>query len=186
LKKEFEATNAMYPLPVVLVTTHDGKGNDNIITIAWTSNVSRKEPCVCISIGGEKLSFKNIKNTGDFVVNIPDQDILKEVDFCGENHGDEVNKFKETGLTPQEASMVGAKLIRQCPINIECKLRKIYQIEGANLVIGQVLKVHMDEKILKQNQSVDYVKLNPVVYAQKTYFTLGKAKQKRGFSKDNE
>ena len=184
MKKEFEAANAMYPVPVVLVTTHDVKGNDNIITIAWTSNVSRKEPCINICVGGSSLSFRNIKDTGEFVVNIPGHDILEKVDFCGENHGYDVDKFESTGLVTQESSIVRAKLLKQCPINFECRVKGIYPIEDANMVIGKILKVHIDENIL-DNDKVDYQKLNPIVYAQKTYFKLGKETAKRGFSKNN-
>ncbi len=186
MKKEFDAANAMYPFPVVLVTTHDGKGKHNIITVAWTTNVSRNAPCIGLSMGSGKLSFQNIQNSREFVVNIPGHNLLEQVDFCGESHGEEVDKFAATGLTAQKASTVGAKLIKQCPINLECMLKEIYRIEGANLIIGQIRKVHMDPTILDEQQKIDYHKLDPIVYAQKTYYRVGKAQQKRGFSKHDQ
>ncbi|MGM0365332.1 MAG: flavin reductase family protein, partial [Actinomycetota bacterium] len=135
-------------------------------------------------VGGEKLSFRNIKSNGEFVINIAGHDILKEVDFCGEHHGDEIDKFDAAGLTPEKAAAVGAKLIEQCPINLECRLKEIHNIEGANLVIGQIVKVHISQAIL-DGDKIDYGKLDPIVYAQKTYYKLGKAEAKRGFSKND-
>ncbi len=183
MKKEIGTMNLFYPLPVVLVTTHDSKGNDNIITVAWTTNVSSEKPYACISIGGNKLSLRNIKETKDFVINIPGQELLKKVDFCGENHGDEIDKFKECNLTGLKANITGSKLIAQCPVNIECVLKDIYIIESGNLIIGEIVKTHADEEIITDDGSIDLLKLNPVVYSQKTYYSIKEAVAKRGFSK---
>jgi len=184
LKKEFKPTNAMYPLPAVLVTTCDANGRDNIITIAWTTNISRENSCVAVSIGGNKLSLRNIRETKDFVINIPGTELLEKVDFCGENHGDDIDKFDKAKLTRQDASMVKSKLIDECPINLECKLVDIYEINSAYLVVGKIVKVHIDDSILDENEKIDYIKLNPIVYANKTYFGIREELAKRGFSKN--
>ena len=183
MKKEMGPMNLFYPLPVVLVTTHNSKGNDNIITIGWTTNLSSEKPYACISIGGNKLSLRNIKETKNFVINIPGQELLKKVDFCGENHGDEIDKFKECNLTRLKASITGSKLIAECPVNIECIVKEIYIIESGNLIIGEIVKTHADEEILADNGSIDLLKLNPIVYSQKTYYSIKEAVAKRGFSK---
>jgi len=182
LKKEIEPTTSIYPLPVIMVTTHDEKGNDNIMTAAWTTNISSERPSIGIIMGGNSLSFKNIKQTRDFIINIPGQGLLKEIDFCGENHGNKIDKFKETGLTKIEASIIGSKLIAECPINFECRLRDIYPMDSANLIVGEVVKVHMDENILTDEGKVDFFKLNPVVYSQKTYYSIKEGVAIRGFS----
>ena len=183
MKKEFDATTAAYPLPVVLVSTHDGQGNNNIMTAAWTTNVSRKNPCIAVSMGKDKLSFKNVEKTGDFVVNICGHKLLKQVDFCGETHGQDVDKFTKAGFTAVHGSMVGAKLISECPINMECRLKQAYAIDTGNMVVGEIVKVHIDDEILDAEGDIDYGKLDPIVYAQKTYYKLGKAVARRGFSK---
>ncbi len=180
MKKVMEATNAMFPLPVVLVTSGDGK-KDNIITIAWTTNICRKTPCIGIIINGKKYSLDLIKEHKEFIVNIPGQKNLKEVDICGGKHGDKVDKYKLTGFTKEKAKEVKASMIKECPINIECKLEDIYVKETSNLLIGKVLKLHIDEKILDNNGKIDYKKLDPIVYAQKTYFPLKEGIAKRGF-----
>ena len=182
MKKEVKPTTSIYPLPVIMVTTHDGKGNDNIMTAAWTTNMSSEKPSIGVIIGANSLSSRNIEKTRDFVINIPGQDLLKDIDFCGENHGDHIDKFKETGLTKIKASNVGSRLIAECLINFECRVRDIYPIDSANLIIGEVLKVQMDENIFTDDGKVDFSKLNPVVYSQKTYYTLKEGVATRGFS----
>jgi flavin reductase (DIM6/NTAB) family NADH-FMN oxidoreductase RutF len=109
LKKEWKASNAMYPLPIILISTMDRTGRDNIMTAAWTTNVSKNNNCVAVSIGGDKRSLRNIKETEDFVINIPSVKLLKEVDFCGESTGDKIDKFSFLALSRADASMVNQK-----------------------------------------------------------------------------
>ncbi|MGM0367348.1 MAG: flavin reductase family protein [Actinomycetota bacterium] len=180
MKKEIEPTNAMYPLPVVLVTSGDGT-NDNIITIAWTTNICRQIPCVGIVINGQKYSLDLINKHEEFAVNIPGRDKLREVDICGGKHGDKVDKFKLAGFTKEKAKVIKAALIKECPINIECRLEDTYSMETSHLLIGKVVNIHVDEKVLDGEGKIDFGKLNPVVYAQKTYFSLGESIAKRGF-----
>jgi flavin reductase (DIM6/NTAB) family NADH-FMN oxidoreductase RutF len=182
LKKEWKASNAMYPLPIILISTTDRTGRDNIMTAAWTTNVSKNNNCVAVSIGGDKRSLRNIKETEDFVINIPSGKLLKEVDFCGESTGDKIDKFSFLALNRADARMVRSKIITECPINLECRLKEIIMIDSASLVIGQIVNIHMDEEIMEKDQ-IDYKKLDPVLYAQKTYFSLGHKLDKRGFSK---
>lgn len=183
MKKVLEPKNAMYLLPVVLVTCCDSKGNDNIITIAWTTNICRKIPCVGIVIGGEKYSSKMIKETREFVINIPRSENLKGVDICGETHGDKVDKFDLAKFTKKDAKIVKPKLIEECPINIECLLKDTYTIETSNLFIGEILKIHLEEKLIDSDGKINYLKLNPILYGEKSYWSIGEKIGFRGFSK---
>lgn len=183
MKKVIEPKNAAFPLPVVLVTCCDNKGNDNIITIAWTTNVCRKIPHLGIVINGEKYSSKLIKETREFVVNIPNAEILKEVDFCGENKGDQIDKFDQTKLTKTDSLIIKPKIIKECPINIECKLKDIYTIESSNLFIGEIVKTHIEEDIIDGEGKINYQKLNPIIYAEKKYYSIRESIGYRGFSK---
>ena len=183
MKKIFDPKNAAFPLPVVLVTCCDNKGNDNIITIAWTTNVCSKIPHLGIVINGEKYSSKLIKETREFVVNIPNAEILKEVDFCGENKGDQINKFDQTKLTKTDSLIIKPKIIKECPINIECKLKDIYSIESSDLFIGEIVKTHIDEDIIDDEGKLIYLKLNPIIYAEKKYYNIRESIGYRGFSK---
>lgn len=174
--------SAFYPAPIILVTCVSSQGRNNIITIALTSNIGIDVPSIGIVINGEKYSSRLIRETKDFVVNIPKADNLKEVDICGETHGDVEDKFELTKFTPEDAVIVKSKLIKECPVNFECKLKEVMSYESSNFFIGEVVKVHIDDSILDENGKINYLKLNPILYAQKTYWSLKEKIGSRGFS----
>ena len=182
MKKVLEPNNAVYLLPAVLVTCCNSSGKDNIITIAWTTNMCRKPPCLGIVINGEKYSATMIKETKEFVLNIPSAENLKGIDICGETHGDMVNKFELANFTREDALVVKPKLIRECPVNIECKVKELFMFEDSHLFIGEILKVHMDENLLESGGKINYLKLNPVLYGDKSYWSIGDRIEYRGFS----
>lgn len=184
MKKVFEPSNALYLLPAVLVTCCDNRTNDNIITIAWTTNICRKPPCLGIVVSGEKYSAALIKETKEFVLNIPGAENIKEVDICGETHGDKVNKFKLTNFTKEDALVVRPKLIKECPINMECKVKDLIMVEDSHLFIGEVLKVHMDENLYDSSGRINYLKLNPILYGDKSYWSIRDKIGYRGFSQN--
>ena len=182
MKKTLEPNNAIYLLPAVLITCCDGSGNDNIITVACTTNICRKPPCLGIVIIGEKYSTKLIKDTKEFVLNIPGAEYLREVDTCGETHGDKVDKFELANFTKEDAVLVKPKLIKECPINMECRVKDVIIIEDSHLFRGEVLKVHLDENLLDSSGKINYLKLNPILYGDKSYWSIRDKIGYRGFS----
>jgi flavin reductase (DIM6/NTAB) family NADH-FMN oxidoreductase RutF len=182
MKKTLEPNNAMYLLPAVLVTCCDSSGKDNIITIAWTTNICRKPPCLGIVISGEKYSATIIKDTKEFVLNVPGAEHLKEVDICGETHGDKVDKFELANFTKEDALFVKPKLIKECPINMECRVKDVIIIEDSHFFVGEVLKVHMDENLLDSGGKINYLKSNPILYGDKAYWSIREKIGYRGFS----
>lgn len=182
MKKNIALSNVLYPQPIALVTCCDEEGNDNIITVAWTSNVSRTPPVVMISIGGEKYSYRLISRTKEFGLNLPGTGTLKEADFCGENSGEEINKFETTKFTKMDSVLIKPKLIKECPLNYECKVIEIQKIGGANLVFGEVVNSFADENIFTATQEISVEKLDIFTYINKGYYSLGRLLGKRGFS----
>ncbi len=135
-----------------------------------------------IVISGEKYSAIKIKDTKEFVLNIPGAENLKEVDICGETHGDKVDKFELTNFTKEDAVLVKPKLIKECPINMECQVKDLFIIEDSHLFIGEVLKVHMDENLFDVSGKINYLKLNPILYGDKSYWVIKNMIGHRGFS----
>ena len=183
MKKILEPLSIIYPLLVVLVTSSDKQGSNNIITIAWTTNLCRKPVCLGIAIGKGKYSENLIRDTMEFVVNIPGKKFLREIDICGSSHGDIINKFAVTKFTAVDSSIVKPKMLKECPINIECKVVGISRLDSSNFFIWEVLKVHIEEDILKDEREIDFIKLDPVLYAQEKYYSFGSFLEVRGFSK---
>lgn len=174
----------MFPCPVVLVTCVDSKGKPNIITLAWAGTVCSDPPTLGLGIRPHRYSYGLIEASGEFVVNIPTKEILREADFCGTVSGRDVDKFSATGLTPEPAEKVKPPLIRECPVNIECVVREKIPLGSHHLFLGEVVSVHVDQDILNDEGGVDFTKVAPFVYNQREYWSLHQKIGVHGFSKN--
>ena len=165
----------IYPTPVGLITCVDRNGKPNIITLGEVAMVSLKPTRV--SVGARPVTYSNglIKATGEFVVNFPTVDIIDAVDFCGTRSGRNVDKFAETGLTPEPAIHVKPPLIKECPVNLECKVIGVLSLGSHDLFIGDVLVMHAEEEIvLDSNRGlIDLAKARGVIFAMEEYWSFG-------------
>ena len=182
-KLEIPASEALYPVPVVLVSARDREAlRANIITIAWCGVVASKPPLISISIRPSRYSHKLIITEREFVINIPAKESVREADICGTLSGRDVDKFKQCGFTPIKSSKISAPLIKECPVNIECKLKDVVKLGSHDMFIGEVLVVHVDDSILGDDGKIDYAKAKPFVYNQGEYRECGSRIGHYGFS----
>lgn len=173
-KLELPPSEALYPVPVVLVSCGDkAREHPNIITIAWCGVVCSSPPLLSISIRPSRYSHKIIKDTGDFVINIPSKDLLDKVDLCGTVSGKDIDKFKACSFKEIPAKIVSGPMIRECRVNIECKLKTILHLGAHDMFIGEVVALHADEEVINSSGSIDYKKAAPIVYNQGEYWDLG-------------
>lgn len=165
----------IYPTPAALITCVDKEGKPNIITLGEVAMVSLNP--TRISIGARPATYSNglIKSTGEFVVNFPTVDIIDKVDFCGTVSGRNVDKFAETGLTPEPAVHVKPPLIKECPVNLECKVLGILSLGSHDLFIGDVLLMHAEEDIIIDLEKgiIDPAKAKGVIFAMNKYWGFG-------------
>ena len=98
-KQIWKPGNMVYPLPAVMVSVGTESGETNIITIAWTGTICTNPAMLYISVRPERHSYQMIKESGEFVVNLTTEALVKATDFCGVRSGKDVDKWKETGLT---------------------------------------------------------------------------------------
>lgn len=177
---------ALFPCPVVLVTCIDSNGKPNIITLAWVGTVCSDPPTLGLGIRPHRHSYGLIEASGEFVVNIPTSDILEKTDFCGMVSGRDIDKFSETGLTPEPAERVKPPLIRECPVNIECVVKKKIPVGAHHLFLGEIVSVHVDKEILNEKGRINFDKISPFVYNQGEYWSLHRRIGIYGFSKNDE
>jgi len=150
-KTEFaKPGNFLYPLPAVIVTCHDGKGHNNMITIAWTGTVCSDPPMVYISVRKERYSYPMLKETGEFVINLPSEDMVYALDKAGCTTGKKIDKFKELGLTPAKSFKVDAPSISEAPVCIECKATRVLELGTHDMFLAEVVSVSVDEKYLDE------------------------------------
>ena len=182
-KLEMPPCEALYPVPVALVSSVDKAANKaNIITIAWCGIICSNPPLISISIRPSRHSHKLIKDAGDFIVNIPTSDMVKKVDLCGIRSGRDIDKFRACSFSARPSSKISSPMITECPVSIECKLKNIIPLGVHDMFIGEVVAVHADEAVIGENGDIDYAKAKPFVFNQGEYWDLGKKIGYYGFS----
>jgi len=175
--------NYLYPAPVVVVSCGAGE-RANLITLAWAANVCAEPPQLAIAVRPTRHSHGLIAEAGGFVVNLPAARHVGAVDFCGTFSGRDVDKWKETGLTPVASERVKPPRIGEFPVNLECVLRHTLPLGSHDLFVGEVLAVYVDRSVTGEDGRVDPDRLASVVYGHgRSYYglggTLGKAYQAR-------
>lgn len=181
-KQTWKPGNMLYPLPAVMVSVADKEGKSNIITVAWTGTVCTNPPMVYISVRPERHSYHMIEETGEFVINLTTEDLAYATDYCGVKSGREVNKFKEMHLTPETAEMVEAPMIKESPVNIECKVVKKEELGSHHMFLAEVVSVHVDEKYLDEKNRFALEKTKLISYVHGEYYSLGKLLGNFGYS----
>lgn len=131
-----------YPEQVVLVTTRSTRGNANVMAVGWVAIASGDPLMFVLGIDDGAYTYQLIKETRQFVVAFPSEDMGKEVRFVGSCHGQDRDKLAEAGLKTQAALKVKAPLLADAVANFECELADTYTPGDCVLVIGKVLAAH--------------------------------------------
>jgi len=173
-KVEFKGSVVLNPVPVVLITSKNKEGLENVFTVAWTGTISTKPPMLSISVRPERLSYEYIKETGVFVVNLPDISMVKSVDYCGVTSGRKNNKIKEMNFTMNKCSNVDASYINECPVAIECKVRQIIPLGSHDLIIADVLSSHINEKLMDDKGKIHFENGDLISYCHGEYYPMAK------------
>ena len=181
-KQVWRPGNMVYPLPAVLVTVADSKGNENVFTVAWTGTVNSDPAMAFISVRESRYSYKMIQDTGEFVINLTTKELARATDYCGVRSGRDENKFETMELTRIPATHVCAPLIEESPINIECRVTKAEKLGSHTMFIAEVLAVQAEEKYMNEQGTFSLERANPIVYSHGQYYTLGERLGKFGHS----
>jgi len=173
-RRPYPLSRPVFPSPAGLVTSVDGAGRANIITLGEIFNLSIREPVIVgIAIAPERYSHQLISEQGEYVVNLPPGELLPQVLACGSMSGRDGDKFAEVGLTPLPATHVKPPLIAECPINIECRVIGVETIGDHDLFKGEVLAHHVSPEVLDAEGRLDPARLSTVVLAGGHFFDLG-------------
>lgn len=130
------------PGPVVLVSSYWNE-KSNIMTMGWHAVMEFSPSLVGCVIAENNKSFEMIRKSRECVINVPTADMIDEVVGIGNCDGDEVDKFKNFHLTPDDAAKVGAPLIRECFANLECRLFDTSLVKKYNFFILEIVKAHV-------------------------------------------
>ncbi len=181
-KRQFKPGNMLYPVPAVMVSVSDKEGNSNIITVAWTGTVCTNPPMLSISVRPERYSYHMIRETGEFVVNLTTEKLAYATDYCGVKSGRDTDKWKAVGLTRETASQVLAPLIKECPVNLECRVKRVDELGSHHMFLAEVVAVHVDEAYMDEKDTFHLSDAKPLAYSHGRYYGLGKCLGTFGYS----
>jgi flavin reductase (DIM6/NTAB) family NADH-FMN oxidoreductase RutF len=173
----------LYPIPAALVSCGTYGGAQNILTVAWTGIVCSDPAMLSISIRPGRHSYELIRKSGEFVVNLTTAAMARAVDWCGVKSGRDHDKFAEMKLTPQPAKFIGAPLISESPVNLECRVREARELGSHVMFIAEILAVHADPAYFDMKTGFfNLAAAEPLCYCHGHYYRLGKHIGKFGFA----
>lgn len=139
----------LLPLPVCILGAHvNGKPNFN--TIIWFNMLHDNPPLIGVAMSKKHYTNPGVKENRTFSINIPTSDMVVVTDYCGLHSGSKVDKSKEFELF--YGDLRTAPMIKECSVNIECKLVNIKEFKNTELFIGEIIEIYSDEKYIKDNK----------------------------------
>ena len=181
-KQHWKPGNMLNPVPAVMVSVTDKEGKSNIITVAWAGTVCTNPPMVSISVRPSRYSYQILEETGEFVINLSNESLVKACDYCGVVSGRDVDKFAKTGLTPIPMEHVHAMGIDESPVNMECKITEKRELGSHTMFIAEVVGVTVDDRYMDETGKFHINESGLVMYSHGEYFALGKKLGKFGYS----
>lgn len=169
------------PVPVVMVSCGD-MAKPNAITVAWTGIINTNPAMVYISVRPERHSYQLIKDSGEFVINLVTRELVRKADQCGVFTGKKVDKFKKFALTAERSTSLSAPIIKESPINIECKVEQIIKLGTHDMFIAKIVAVNVDEELIDSSGKLELKKAKLVAYSHGDYLELGKKVGSFGYS----
>lgn len=164
----------VFPMPVLLIASYDEKDKVDVMNMAWGGICANNMVALNISEGHK--TAKNIKLRQAFTLSIADIDHLKEADFFGIASGNQMDdKFEKSNLTAIKSKNVDAPIVTEFPLTLECEVVECQNTVYGFRVLGKIVNVLADEKVLDENNKVDPTKLNAFVFDQfqNGYYTIG-------------
>ena len=173
-KQNFKPGNMLYPLPAVLVSVADKKGDSNLFTVAWTGTICSDPPMVSISVRPERYSYHMIEETGAFVINLTTEKLAYATDYCGVKSGRDIDKWEAVKLTKMSGEKVPVPMVKESPVNLECIVTEKKELGTHHMFLAEIIAVHVDEKYMDEKGGFHLNDAGPLVYSHGRYFSIGK------------
>jgi len=140
----------MHPKMAFFLTSISKDGKPNVMACAWATPVSEEPPIMIVCVSKESYSSELIKQTKEFVINIPTKDMLKSLLICGKTSGRDTDKFAKAKLEINGSNLLKTQRISNCIGYIECKLWKTVDAGECYAFFGKVVHAEADEKYFKR------------------------------------
>lgn len=163
-------SGAVVPRPISLTSTISAAGVRNLAPFSFFNVLCHEPPLVSIAIsprgstGTTKDTLNNLKEVGEFVVNIVSDHMTHAQNACAGEFAASIDEFDESGLTPVPSKMVRPPRVKESLVNFECRVEQILQLpeSPSSLVIGRVCLMHVDEEVLDSAGRINFARLRAV------------------------
>jgi flavin reductase (DIM6/NTAB) family NADH-FMN oxidoreductase RutF len=161
-------SGTVVPRPIGFVSTQGRNGVPNVAPFSFFNAVSHRPPIVLFSSalreGKEKDTIVNVRETGEFVLNIVSEDIAQQMSASAEDYPTETSEFEVTGLTPVPGVVVKAPMVAESPVNMECKLLQLLPLPESDYTVafGRVVRIHVASEIYGEEGRIDSERLKAI------------------------
>ncbi len=174
MRKDLGKQPALFPMPVLMIAAYDENGTVQVMNAAW-GMISGMDK-IALFIDESHATTKAIRKTEAFTVSIADRDHMDVADYYGIATGNKMpDKFVKSGYHAKKSEHVNAPVIQEFPVAMECELAEIMETENLHAVVGTIMNVSVDEKVLSDNGKIDPMKLNALIFDQfqSGYYVVG-------------
>lgn len=174
MKKDLGVHPYLYPMPVLMIATYCEDDTVDVMNMAWGGICATN--MVALNIGEDHKTAENIKQRGAFTLSIADIDHIEAADFFGIATANKMpDKFVRSGLHAVKSSRVDAPVVEEFPVTLECKAVELQQTKYGFRVLGEIVNVLAEEKVLDEKGKVDPAKLGAFAFDQfrNGYYAMG-------------
>ncbi len=162
--------------PVVIITTINDQGLSNAAPFAMCMEVCHDPPLIAFGVGESKDTYRNVKKTGEFVINVPGEELLKPLMVTAKRYPPEVNELAEARLEELPGLKVAAARIAECKAHFECRVEWIKEAGNHFVVVGKVVSATIDKDAVTDDFKIRLDRIKPVHYLGKgtdVFLTVG-------------
>jgi flavin reductase (DIM6/NTAB) family NADH-FMN oxidoreductase RutF len=165
MRKDLGKQPALFPMPVLMVATYDENGTVQVMNAAWGMICDMDK--IALFVDESHATTKAIRQTKAFTVSLADKDHIDVADYYGIATGNKMpDKFLKSGYHAEKSAFVNAPIITEFPVAMECELAEITETENLHAVVGRIVNVNADEKVLGEKDKIDPMKLNALIFDQ--------------------
>ena len=180
-KQMWKGSTLLAPVPPALVScgTMDAP---NALTIAWTGILNSQPPKTYISVRPERYSYDLIRNSGEFVINLPTAALVRAIDYCGVRSGRNEDKLAAMHLTTQTVEGFSCPMIAESPLGIACRVTDVVPLGSHDMFLADIVSIHVASDLVDEAGRLHLAKAGLCAYAHGEYFALGRKIGDFGFS----
>lgn len=180
-KLQWKGGTLLSPAPAALVTCGTME-QSNLLTVAWTGIVCSDPPKTYISVRPSRFSHRLIRESGEFVINLTTEELVRRTDACGVLTGAKVDKFKRFDLHKEAANTVACPLLAEAPLSLECHVTDVISLGSHDMFLADITAVDVAPELLDDTGKLHLDRAHLVAYSHGEYYALGRRLGSFGFS----